>query len=96
MTTILPLSISKKDIDKNKRKCNDKLGNIMERCLTCHKKINILSFTCKFCEYKFCSLHQLPESHACKLRETEYYETYCSNSVKERYTPLTKLERIMR
>jgi predicted nucleic acid binding AN1-type Zn finger protein len=94
--TTSPLTIVNKEIDKHKRKYFDKVGNTMERCFTCHKKINILNFTCKFCESKFCSLHQLPESHECKLRETEYYETYRSNSIKEKYTPLTKMERIMK
>lgn len=68
----------------------------MERCFVCRKKVNIMCFTCKFCQCKFCSLHQLPESHECKLKDTEYYHVYCSNSTKERYVPLTKMERIMK
>jgi predicted nucleic acid binding AN1-type Zn finger protein len=30
----------------------------------CNKKLNIISFTCK-CEKKYCSIHRMPESHAC-------------------------------
>jgi hypothetical protein len=39
----------------------------MEKCSfpNCHKKIELLPYTCKFCGKKFCFEHRLPEYHNC-------------------------------
>lgn len=34
------------------------------RCFHCRKRTGILGFQCR-CEYTFCTLHRLPEAHAC-------------------------------
>jgi predicted nucleic acid binding AN1-type Zn finger protein len=36
------------------------------RCVTCKKKIGLIKFKCKFCEYEFCIQHRLPEDHTCE------------------------------
>jgi predicted nucleic acid binding AN1-type Zn finger protein len=57
----------------------------MDRCCTpgCKKKINILAFTCKFCEHKYCVSHQLPESHACDIKRSKEYEGYVKKNSAE-------------
>jgi predicted nucleic acid binding AN1-type Zn finger protein len=47
-----------------------------ERCGFCKKKINILSFTCKFCHSNFCCSHQLPETHKCDIKKSDVFETF--------------------
>ena len=37
-------------------------GNFEE----CNKKINLLSYECKYCNHEFCNNHVLPEVHFCK------------------------------
>lgn len=34
-------------------------------CNGCKKKLNTLSFTCKWCSKSYCLKHQLPETHLC-------------------------------
>ena len=54
----------------------------MDRCDCCRRKVNIMSFTCKFCHKKYCPFHQLPENHKCDIKNSDAYEKYCS-TVKE-------------
>lgn len=42
----------------------------------CRRKTSILFFECRFCKAKFCSAHQLPESHACDIKSSDAYEKY--------------------
>jgi predicted nucleic acid binding AN1-type Zn finger protein len=42
----------------------------------CRKKINIMSFQCKFCHSNFCCSHQLPEKHHCNIKQSDYFETF--------------------
>ena len=69
---------------------------------SCKKKIGILCFHCRFCESNFCVQHQLPETHACDLRNSEAYKVYktenmlpcCVITAKETLkTDLQKLKR---
>ena len=65
----------------------------MERCSFCRKKINMMSFKCKFCDINYCCKHQLPETHKCNIRESASYERYRLKDTSD-YKPLTKLERL--
>lgn len=57
----------------------------MERCCAdkCKKRINILSFTCKFCAHKFCVSHQLPECHACNIKHSKEFQEYVKKNSTE-------------
>lgn len=35
-------------------------------------------FNCRFCANRFCTQHQLPESHSCQLKESNHFEKYRS------------------
>jgi predicted nucleic acid binding AN1-type Zn finger protein len=50
----------------------------IQRCSEdiCRKKINIMSFECKFCHSNFCCSHQLPEKHNCNIKQSDFYETF--------------------
>lgn len=36
------------------------------RCFKCSKRVGLLGIECK-CDFVFCNLHRLPESHECKI-----------------------------
>ncbi len=39
----------------------------MKKCTFCEKRIETLSFHCKYCGKSFCSEHRLPENHSCSF-----------------------------
>jgi len=58
----------KQDISKN---IPNKIPINQNRCMTCNKKITLISFECK-CKNFFCSIHRYPDSHNCTFDYKKY------------------------
>ena len=57
---------------------------LVTRCQykNCNEKItpiNILIGKCKYCEYIYCSLHRLPESHLCINKDVSNQNNFDNN-----------------
>jgi len=54
-------------------------------CQICKERVNptmTMIGKCKYCEYIYCSVHRLPESHNCKNQSKCNQESFDNNSKK--------------
>lgn len=45
-------------------------------CYCCKKSCVLMPFKCRFCEFTFCLKHQLPETHKCDIKKSQFFEEY--------------------
>lgn len=47
----------------------------------CKKKIDMIGFTCKFCNGVFCCKHRLAESHSCDVKNSPIFDKLKQNCI---------------